>query len=1018
MGTTRRDFIKGVTAAGALGVFAVGYSDTITRAAKGWWVGEKPKSPVYGNALPPEARIDPKTNKVIVNPDIEISNVVCQGCVTLCGVRVVKNKKTGKVLRVLGNPYHPLSANPTIPSSTSILDSYKAFSIKNQTFRGVMCSRGNSTFKKLYDPKRVTTVLKRNGSRGSGKWKPVPYEQAMKEIVEGGYLFKDLGENHYVEGLKEIRDTKTPVDKKAPEFGPRSNQLAIIGAFDDGRIALMKRFFKAYGTKNWTGHRGTCGLTMRAGYAALLDNWKKQPHLKPDYEHCEFGLFIGTSPGGNAGNPYKRQGQLLAQIRTDKNFKYVVVDPVQHVNDNLATGNSSKWIAIKPGTDAAFAMGIARWIFENKKYDENFLSRPNLKAAETAGEPAYSGATWLVITEPGHKKNGTYLRAKDLGLGDEKTYVVIDEKTKKPTAHSKSDKALLFYEGEVNIKGKPVKVRTSLSFYKESAFKYTIEEYSKICEVPVKTIKWVANEFTSHGKKAVVDVHGGTMHQAGFYAAYASVALNGLIGNLNWKGGSNVGGGRFKDATKGARYNLGKIPGAPKLKGAKVSREKFPYQKTTEFKKNGYPAKAPWYPFGAGLQGEMLLSSLTGYPYEIKSLIVWHANPVFGTAAIHPQIEGLLKDSTKVPLRIAVDAYFNETTQYCDYIFPDTVLYEQWGAAAPWQGVVQKVSSTRYPAIKPLTGKAPNGESMGMANFTIQLANALNLPGFGEKAIPKKGGGFYPIYEPADYYLRAFANIAYDKNIVPDASQEDLSLTGVKDFLNRYSDILKPEEVKKVGFVLARGGKYQNPGDVYHGEWLSNRYKKPMMFYQENMAKIKDSITGKPYIPYPAWFPVEYADGSLPEKHYPKSEWPFTIMTYKSILTGTMYPSRFLRRISQTSFIEIHPDDAKKLGIKNGEKVRLETPGRKVEGEVRYRYGLKKGVIAIEGGFGHTGFGAKNLEIGNKKLKGDKLISNGITYNSVMPLDPTIKNKNLAMPADFVTGAAARQVHPAKIVKI
>ena len=1018
MGSTRRDFIKGVTAAGALGVFAVGYTDTITRAAKGWWVGEKPKSPVYGNALPPEASIDPKTSKVIVNPDIEISNVVCQGCVTMCGVRVIKNKKTGKVLRVLGNPYHPLSANPTISSSTSILDSYKAFSIKDQAFRGVMCGRGNATFKKLYDPRRVTTVLKRNGSRGSGKWKPISYEQAMKEIVEGGYLFKDLGENHYVEGLKEIRDTKTPLDKEAPEFGPKSNQLAIIGTFNDGRIPLMKRFFKAYGTKNWTGHRGTCTLTMRAGYAALLDNWKKAPHLKPDFENCEFGLFIGISPAGNAGNPYKRQGQLLAQIRTDKNFKYVVVDPVQHVNDNLATGDSSKWIGIKPGTDAAFAMGIARWIFENEKYDENFLSRPNLKSAEKAGEPAYSGSTWLVITEPGHKKEGTYLRAKNLGLGDEKTYVVIDEKTKKPTAHSKSDKALLFYEGEINIKGKPVKVKTSLSFYKESAFKYTLEEYSEICEVPVKTIEWVAKEFTSHGKKAVVDIGGGTMHEGGFYSAYASVALNGLIGNLNWKGGSNVGGGRFKDTANGPRYNLAKIVGAPKLKGVKVSREGFPYQKTTEFKKNGYPAKAPWYPLGAGLQAEMLLSSLSGYPYTIKALIFWHSNPVYGTAGIRHQIEGLLKDSKKVPLRIALDAYFNETTKYCDYIFPDAVLYEQWGAAAPWQGVVRKVSSTRYPATKPMMGKASNGEQMDMDNFIIQLAVSLNLPGFGEKAIPKKGGGFYPVYEPADYYLRAFANIAYDKNIVPDASPEDLSLTGLKDFLNRYSNILKPEEVKKVGFVLARGGKYQNPEDVYNGEWLSNRYKKPIMFYQENMAKLKDSTTGKSYIPYPTWFTLKYADRTTIREHYSEKEWPFLTITYKSVLSGTMYPSKLLRRITPTSFIEIHPEDAEKLRVKNGETVWLETPGRKTKGEIRYRYGLKKGVIAVEGGFGHTAFGTKNIEIGNKVRKGDPLIANGVSYNSTMPLDPTVSIKNLAMPADFVTGAAARQVHPAKIVKI
>ena len=1014
----RRDFIKGIAAVGALGVFSVGYKDTIRRAASGWWTGEKPKHPIYGNALPREAHSDPKSGKIVISPKIQISHVVCQGCTTLCGVRVVQDKESGKVLRVLGNPYHPLSANPTIPFDASIIESYKAFTLQKQKYRGTMCGRGNSTFDKLYDPRRIITVLKRNGERGSGKWKPIPFDQAVKEIVEGGYLFKGIGESHKITGLKKIRDTKTLIDPQNPEFGPRSNQLVIIGTFDDGRISLMKRFFKAFGTKNFTGHRGTCTLTMRASYAALLNDWKKQPHLKPDFEHCEFGLFIGTSPGGNAGNPYKRQGMLIAQSRVQNNFKYVVVDPVQHTNDNQASGDASRWIPIKPGTDGALAMGMARWIFENKRYDENFLSRPNLKAAEAAGEPSFSGATWLVIVEPGHKKEGAFLRAKDLEIGNDKTYVVIDDATGKPVSHTACKKAKLFYDGTILINGQRVRVKTALDIYRNSAYAFTLKEYSNICGIPAKTIVELAREFTSHGKKAVVDIGGGTMHAGGFYAGYAAIALNGLIGNLNWKGGSNVGGGRFKDAVNGPRYNLVKISGAPKLKGIRVSREGFPYQKTSEFKRHGFPAKAAWYPFGHGLQGEMLSSSLAGYPYPIKALISWHANPIYGAASLQPMVHDLMKDPNRIPLIIAIDAFMNETTKYADYIFPDSVMYETWGTAAPWQGVPAKVSSTRYPAISSPLQKASNGEQVDMDNFIIQLAIALNLPGFGDKAIPAEDGKFYPLKCPADYYLRAFANIAYDGKPVPDAKLEDLPLTGLDKFLNKYSDILTSEELRKVGYVLARGGRFQDPNTVYSGEWMSARYKKPMMFYQENMARVKNSQTGKPYIPVPTWFPLRFANSALMEKYYPESKWPFRIVSYKSILPNAMYPSLRLRAISPSNYIEIHPDDAKKLGIKHGEKVRLETPGKSVEGEIRYRYGLAKGVIAIEGGFGHTGFGAHKIEIGKTIYEADKLISMGIGYNPIMPSDPTVSIIPLAMPADFVTGAAARQAHPARIVKL
>src|SRR5690606_19922663 len=55
--------------------------------------------------------------------------------------------------------------------------------------------------------------------------------------------------------------------------------------------------------------------------------------------------------------------------------------------------------------------------------------------------------------------------------------------------------------------------------------------------VPVKEIEDLAREFTSHGKQAVANSHGGTMSGAGFYTTFAIATLNNLIGNLNVKGG-------------------------------------------------------------------------------------------------------------------------------------------------------------------------------------------------------------------------------------------------------------------------------------------------------------------------------------------------------------------------------------------------------------------------------------------------------------------------------------------------
>ena len=60
----------------------------------------------------------------------------------------------------------------------------------------------------------------------------------------------------------------------------------------------------------------------------------------------------------------------MAQKITDsiinRNFKMAVVDP--RLSETAAKANW--WIPIKPGTDAAFAYCMIRWMLENEKYDK------------------------------------------------------------------------------------------------------------------------------------------------------------------------------------------------------------------------------------------------------------------------------------------------------------------------------------------------------------------------------------------------------------------------------------------------------------------------------------------------------------------------------------------------------------------------------------------------------------------------------------------------------------------------
>ena len=573
MTISRRGLLKLAAAGGSLTVFGVGYKDMLQKMVRDWR-DHNPRvaRALTGNAPEPEFVVDRATGAVNANPAQYVANTVCVGCTSLCGVRVRVDRASGQVIRVSGNPYHPLSADPFLDYNTTIAESFRAVSAYGESglqMRSTACGRGNAVLDKLYDPYRVLTPLKRVGRRGEGRWEPITFEQLITEIVEGGDLF---GEGH-VDGLRAIRDVETPIDPEQPELGPKSNQLVCLAGYPEGRIELMQRFVLfSFGSINLSGHRGNCGLTMRSAYASLLSDWAGQPHLKPDFRNAEFVLNIGTAPA-NAGNPFKRQGKLVAEARSEGALTYVVVDPVLTNSDSIAVGDRSRWIPIIPGTDGALAMGMIRWIIENQRYNENFLRQPNGAAAKNAGEPSWSNATHLVITKKDHPDFGKFLRGSQMGL------VTLNENKDNDTfmvavngqlfMHTEpTGPADLFFEGEVELGGETVNVRTAMSLLRDAAFEHTLAEYSEITGIPVSQIEGLAEEFTSHGRRAAADCHGGTMHSNGFYSAWAVVMLNAMIGNLNWKGGTSAGGGTWNAISPGPRYDLVQFAGRIQPSGA------------------------------------------------------------------------------------------------------------------------------------------------------------------------------------------------------------------------------------------------------------------------------------------------------------------------------------------------------------------------------------------------------------------------------------------------------------------
>ncbi|WP_319530238.1 molybdopterin-dependent oxidoreductase [uncultured Cohaesibacter sp.] len=1021
--STRRNILKGAAAIGALGAFAAGYAEPAQKLVKGKWSGTVPRKNVTGNAPAPEYTVA-ANGDIELNPDQAVSYAMCIGCTTMCGVRVRVDKKANKVLRVSGNPYNPLSTTEFLPYETPVKDSLVAMAHAGandgQLRRSTACGRGNAVLEQLDNPRRVLKPLKRVGPRGSGKWETISFEQLVEEVVEGGDLF---GEGQ-VAGLREIRDLETPIRADAPEMGPRANGVVMLSSVNDGRDNMNLRWLKqGYGSTNYARHGSYCGGSYRSGSGAMFGDVKGMPHAKPDFEEAEFIIFIGTAPG-NAGNPFKRIGALVAEARSGGKLDCVLVDPVLNHAQSGPAGDRSRWLPIIPGTDGALAMAMIRWMFENDRINAGYLAQPSKEAADAAGEANWTNATHLVITDEGHPRMGKLLRASDMGLefegdaySDADAYMVASDTGPMPVG---SSEAPLFFDGTVDGKDGPIAVKTSLTLLREEAMGRSLEDYSSACGIPVASITDLADKFTSHGRKAAVNSHGGMMSGSGFYNAFALMMLNTLIGNLNWKGGTLMLGGWYPD-TNGPAYDLSKVKGAVKPKGLPLGRN-VPYEKTSEFKAKKaagkpFPADGPWYPNAPGLATEWFSSMVNGYPYNIEALILRNANPVYGIAGIEHLVPKL-KDPKVVPLFVSIDPFINESSALADYIVPDTVMYESWGFVKPWNGVPTKVTTARWPVVEPKVEKTADGVPIDVDMFLIATAKRMGLPGFGDEAIPDKDGTMHPLNRPEDFYLRGAVNVAtVGGSSVADANDEDLEVTGVSRIRAQLEDVLKPDEWRKAAAIYAKGGRYENKDLSYKGDKGSHPFKQPMQVYNEGVGSARNAMTGKRSPGVPTWREAEFADGRRVADLYPASEWPVKVISFKSPLQNSYsVGAKSLLRITSSNPVNVGRDLAQALGIETGDRVRLTTPGGSLESVAVVREGVAGHTVAIEHGFGHRGFGGSDITIDEHTLPSDPRLAAGVLQNDLGLMDPTRDKPGVWV--DPISGAAVRQALPAKLERL
>jgi anaerobic selenocysteine-containing dehydrogenase len=204
---------------------------------------------------------------------------------------------------------------------------------------GGVCVLGLSGLQLLYGPNRVTKPMKRTGSRGSGRWASISWESAIGEVV--GKL----------------------ADLRA------DNRPQTVGCISGDRYGtvpeLLKRLMTVYGSPNVMtvpSLQDSFQLTMKImhGSDAILGY---------DLENADFILSFGSGLIEGWGSP-------IRMFRANSAWKENGIQIVQ-VEPRLSNtaAKSDQWIAIKPGTEAALAMGIMHVMIKEGLYDNDFIEK-------------------------------------------------------------------------------------------------------------------------------------------------------------------------------------------------------------------------------------------------------------------------------------------------------------------------------------------------------------------------------------------------------------------------------------------------------------------------------------------------------------------------------------------------------------------------------------------------------------------------------------------------------------------
>ena len=513
------------------------------------------------------------------------------------------------------------------------------------------CLRGLSMMNLIYGKDRLKYPLIRSGSPGSGEFRKVSWGEALD------YTARRLGEI-------------------ASKYG--SEAVALTIQVPGTGYVHKGAFVRLAALNHWSIHHGYDQNGDLPMFWPMTFGVQTEELESLEWPNARYTMIFGS----NVVQTRLPDAQQL--IKAKRNGKLVVFDP-----DFCSTAaKADEWVPLKPDTDAAMGLGLARVIIDRRLYDEPFLrdftdlpvlvrkdTGKRLRAAEVKQLAALAGG-WSV---PEYRDLFVVHTPRGLQILNPESL--------------ESSGALL--EGDLAVEltdGSTVRAQTVFSALRELLAEYPLERVAAITEVPAAQIERVAVEAAANPPVHVIFGASNYQWYHGDLKGRAVALIPVLTGSIGKSGGGiSTYAGQYR-----IRFDLTEWWSVP---GGRLN----------------------WVPYLYFLQGKG-----PRYPARgIKAMVGGWGNPFDQ----HNMANRLRERAASGDIEFVATFDFQMTTscQWSDVVFPATSWYENWELTAT---ILHPYLQLQQPAIRPLF------ESRSGLWVARELAKRLN-PDFERHFFPE-----------------------------------------------------------------------------------------------------------------------------------------------------------------------------------------------------------------------------------------------------------------------------------------